>query len=54
MVEAVRTHVNDAGIEPTGFYYEKFALAHGGPAPEADTPAAEADTTIGDRDRGRC
>ncbi|GAA3685763.1 hypothetical protein GCM10022237_50260 [Nocardioides ginsengisoli] len=27
MVEAVRTHVADAGIEPTGFYYEKFALA---------------------------
>ena len=27
MVEAVRTHVSDAGIEPTGFYYEKFALA---------------------------
>ncbi len=47
MVESVRTHVNGTGIEPTGFYYEKFALAHGGPAPEADTPAAEADTTIG-------
>ena len=28
MVEAVRTHVTKAGIEPTGFYYEKFALAH--------------------------
>ncbi|NMO02856.1 1,6-dihydroxycyclohexa-2,4-diene-1-carboxylate dehydrogenase [Gordonia sp. TBRC 11910] len=27
MVESVRTHVVDAGIEPTGFYYEKFALA---------------------------
>ncbi|PWD42806.1 oxidoreductase [Gordonia paraffinivorans] len=27
MVEAVRRHVADAGIEPTGFYYEKFALA---------------------------
>ncbi|MDY6808474.1 MAG: benzoate 1,2-dioxygenase electron transfer component BenC [Actinomycetota bacterium] len=27
MVEAVRTHVSDAGIDPTGFYYEKFALA---------------------------
>ena len=26
MVEAVRTHVTEAGIEPTGFYYEKFAL----------------------------
>lgn len=37
MVEAVRTHVADAGIEPTGFYYEKFALA-GTPSPVA--PAA--------------
>ncbi|SDU80396.1 benzoate 1,2-dioxygenase electron transfer component BenC [Gordonia westfalica] len=27
MVEAVRKHVAQAGIEPTGFYYEKFALA---------------------------
>ncbi|WP_338891990.1 benzoate 1,2-dioxygenase electron transfer component BenC [Rhodococcus sovatensis] len=25
MVEAVRTHFTEAGIEPTGFYYEKFA-----------------------------
>ncbi|MCV7150840.1 benzoate 1,2-dioxygenase electron transfer component BenC [Mycolicibacterium pyrenivorans] len=41
MVEAVRTHVTEAGIEPTGFYYEKFALAHSGPAPElASVPAA--------------
>ena len=34
MVEAVRTHVTEAGIEPTGFYYEKFALTHVGGAPE--------------------
>ena len=27
MVEAVRSHVADQGLEPTGFYYEKFALA---------------------------
>lgn len=27
MVEAVRTHMKQGGIEPTGFYYEKFALA---------------------------
>ncbi|AZG45324.1 benzoate 1,2-dioxygenase electron transfer component BenC [Gordonia insulae] len=27
MVESVRKHVAEAGIEPTGFYYEKFALA---------------------------
>ncbi|SDL01103.1 benzoate/toluate 1,2-dioxygenase reductase subunit [Nocardioides sp. YR527] len=33
MVEAVRTHVSGAGLEPTGFYYEKFALAV--PATEA-------------------
>ena len=32
MVESVRTHVTKAGIEPTGFYYEKFALAHAGTA----------------------
>ncbi|AYJ49856.1 benzoate 1,2-dioxygenase electron transfer component BenC [Rhodococcus sp. P1Y] len=25
MVEAVRTHFTEEGIEPTGFYYEKFA-----------------------------
>ncbi len=46
MVEAVRTHMTTAGIEPTGFYYEKFALAHGGaaetPAP-APHPSAAAD-----------
>jgi benzoate/toluate 1,2-dioxygenase reductase component len=34
MVESVRTHVTQAGIEPTGFYYEKFALAHAGAAPQ--------------------
>ncbi|GAA3954245.1 benzoate 1,2-dioxygenase electron transfer component BenC [Gordonia caeni] len=40
MVEAVRTHVTGAGVEPAGFYYEKFALA-GTPRPEpaAETPA---------------
>ncbi|MEV5300977.1 benzoate 1,2-dioxygenase electron transfer component BenC [Amycolatopsis methanolica] len=27
MVEAVRKHFTDAGLQPTGFYYEKFALA---------------------------
>lgn len=32
MVESVRKHVATTGIEPTGFYYEKFALAHGGAA----------------------
>jgi benzoate/toluate 1,2-dioxygenase reductase subunit len=38
MVESVRKHVTDAGFEPTGFYYEKFAL--GVPAAE---PASAAD-----------
>lgn len=27
MVEAVRQHFGDQGVEPTGFYYEKFALS---------------------------
>jgi benzoate/toluate 1,2-dioxygenase reductase subunit len=41
MVESVRTHVTQAGIEPTGFYYEKFALAHVGTAsPSTSAPAA--------------
>lgn len=39
MVESVRTHINSTGIEPTGFYYEKFALAHGG-EPALTHPAA--------------
>jgi benzoate/toluate 1,2-dioxygenase reductase subunit len=38
MVEAVRRHIGDAGIEPVGFYYEKFGLAK--PA-AADTAPAE-------------
>ncbi|NUR81849.1 MAG: 1,6-dihydroxycyclohexa-2,4-diene-1-carboxylate dehydrogenase, partial [Dermatophilaceae bacterium] len=38
MVEAVRTHVSQGGVEPTGFYYEKFALA---------APAADAGSTAG-------
>ncbi|MGB3696957.1 MAG: benzoate 1,2-dioxygenase electron transfer component BenC [Gordonia sp. (in: high G+C Gram-positive bacteria)] len=37
MVEAVRKHFTDTGIEPTGFYYEKFALAA---APSIADPAA--------------
>ena len=43
MVESVRTHVTKAGIEPTGFYYEKFALAHAGTVQEsASAPPAAA------------
>ncbi|MGH8937986.1 MAG: benzoate diol dehydrogenase BenD, partial [Actinomycetes bacterium] len=40
MVEAVRTHVAGAGIQPTGFYYEKFALAV-----PAEASAASAETS---------
>ncbi|WP_407661948.1 benzoate 1,2-dioxygenase electron transfer component BenC [Mycolicibacterium chlorophenolicum] len=32
MVESVRTHLNRAGLEPTGFYYEKFGLVKTGAA----------------------
>ncbi|HSE72159.1 MAG TPA: benzoate 1,2-dioxygenase electron transfer component BenC [Nocardioidaceae bacterium] len=39
MVEAVRKHFADEGVEPTGFYYEKFALTGGSPA---DGSAADA------------
>ncbi len=39
MVEAVRRHVAGAGIDPSGFYYEKFALAHAPAAAAAETSA---------------
>lgn len=35
MVEAVRKHFADEGVEPTGFYYEKFALS--GTAPDVES-----------------
>ena len=38
MVEAVRAHFSEDGFQPTGFYYEKFALA----APSGEQPVAEA------------
>ena len=38
MVEAVRGYVSKVGIEPTGLYYEKFALAV--PAAKEEAPAA--------------
>ncbi|HWS92902.1 MAG TPA: benzoate 1,2-dioxygenase electron transfer component BenC [Mycobacterium sp.] len=42
MVEAVRKHVADAGIEAIGFYYEKFALAVPAAAKQAEAaPTAE-------------
>ncbi|MFW0795762.1 benzoate 1,2-dioxygenase electron transfer component BenC [Gordonia sp. CPCC 205515] len=37
MVESVRKHVADAGIEPVGFYYEKFALAASAKTAEPET-----------------
>ena len=45
MVEAVRTHVTKAGIEPTGFFYEKFALAHVGAAPKPVSVSASTTAT---------
>lgn len=39
MVESVRQHIGDAGIEPAGFYYEKFALAVPNPAEAAPVAA---------------
>jgi len=42
MVESVRSHVAENGIEPVGFYYEKFALA--GPAGAGATDATAAPT----------
>ena len=47
MVEAVRKHFDDAGVEPVGFYYEKFALSGTGAAaararcPPSPEPPAE-------------
>ena len=40
MVEAVRKHLEDAGVEPVGFYYERFALSGtGAAAARAEAPA---------------
>ncbi|MDN5895234.1 MAG: 1,6-dihydroxycyclohexa-2,4-diene-1-carboxylate dehydrogenase [Nocardioides sp.] len=46
MVEAVRTHFANEGVEPTGFYYEKFALSGtpSTPAPAVDEAAAPEET----------
>lgn len=41
MVESVRSHLGAAGIEPTGFYYEKFGLATPGAAVRS-APTADA------------
>ncbi len=46
MVESVRQHVTEAGIEPTGFYYEKFALAaQGRPGADAGPDAGSVTDT---------
>jgi benzoate/toluate 1,2-dioxygenase reductase subunit len=37
MVEAVRGHFAEQGVQPTGFYYEKFALSATTPAPAPAT-----------------
>ncbi|MEV5540289.1 benzoate 1,2-dioxygenase electron transfer component BenC [Saccharopolyspora shandongensis] len=50
LVEAVRKHFTEDGFEPTGFYYEKFALAAStSEPPRAEAVAApELDATPGD------
>ncbi|MBB2891974.1 benzoate 1,2-dioxygenase electron transfer component BenC [Flexivirga oryzae] len=44
MVESVRKGVAEVGVEPTGFYYEKFALAAAAGSQEA--PSVEATATV--------
>ena len=40
MVEGVRKHLEDAGVEPVGFYYERFALSGtGAAAARVEVPA---------------
>ncbi|CKH38871.1 1,6-dihydroxycyclohexa-2,4-diene-1-carboxylate dehydrogenase [Mycolicibacterium smegmatis] len=43
MVEAVRTHLTNSGVTPTGFYFEKFGLTRAGApdAPADRSPAEE-------------
>lgn len=41
MVEAVRTHVADLGVEPAGFYYEKFASSAPTTSARAEEPEPE-------------
>ena len=38
MVEAVRKHVDDGGVQPVGFYYERFALSGTGAAARVEVP----------------
>ena len=39
MVEAVRKHVDAGGVQPVGFYYERFALSGTGAAARTEVPA---------------
>ena len=47
MVESVRAHVGSLGVEPRGFYYEKFALAAAPGAETTDTADGSDPTGIG-------
>ena len=38
MVEGVRKHLDAGGVEPVGFYYERFALSGTGAAARAECP----------------
>ncbi|GMA40714.1 benzoate 1,2-dioxygenase electron transfer component BenC [Mobilicoccus caccae] len=50
MVEAVRTHFSDNGMEPGGFYYEKFALSGTAAAPTSTSATAEEEAPVDDAD----
>jgi NAD(P)-dependent dehydrogenase (short-subunit alcohol dehydrogenase family)/NAD(P)H-flavin reductase/ferredoxin len=41
MVEAVRGHFGELGVEPTGFYYEKFALSSAAKPDATESAAVE-------------
>ena len=38
MVEAVRKHIDAGGVQPVGFYYERFALSGTGAAARTEIP----------------
>lgn len=51
MVEAVRTHFTEAGIEPTGFYYEKFAPSSAAAKESLDDDTDSATEVLANDDR---
>ena len=54
MVEAVRKHIDAGGVEPVGFYYERFALSGTGAAARAEVTAEpEVSRRSRSADRGR-